>query len=284
MMSRWTGIFLIAAGVLLLLFSFNPTNIAWGNFSLFNTKEVDLQRSASATNIQNVLVDTESANVNVTHGRSDQIKVRLHGKVSSKYVNDVDLKVEPQGDTLRLEVYTPDGFDWGMHQFNVALTVELPEKLWKSVKVQTQSGNVTVKEIESKEIALQARSGNLAADHYKSDVLTFTTESGNVDLSEGKSAIQGETKSGNIQVELNELQQDTDLKAGSGNITVNVENEPESLAVDYRGNSGNGRIDWTRMTYEEKDEDGEIIKGSFGSGEVKLKVRTGSGNFTMGKG
>ncbi|WP_165972326.1 DUF4097 family beta strand repeat-containing protein [Paenibacillus piri] len=315
---RWFGLFLIAAGVIWIAFSFNSANLAWGNMIPFNTKEINIEREVPMSGVQNLLVDSVSTNVNVIQGSSNQIKVRLSGRISPKYVDTIDLKVAPQGDALKLGVNLPDGMNWGL--LNLDMNVELPEKLWKSVKVETKSGdvklaqtkgdsidvksssgdiqlsqvqaksatihaasgNVKMKNVESNQITLQASSGNLVVDDFKSDELAFTAGSGNVKLSGGQSKIKGEASTGDIQLELNSLLQDTDLKAGSGNVTVHMEKEPQSLAVDYRGGSGKGHIQWNGMKYEENAEN--VIRGSYGSGEVKLKVRISSGDFTLGKG
>jgi lia operon protein LiaG len=77
------------------------------------------------------------------------------------------------------------------------------------------------------------------------------------------------------------LLHDADLSTSSGDVKINLEREPKSLTVDYRGDSGVGKIKWDGFQATETEEDDKIIKGTFGSGETMLKVSTGSGDFTL---
>jgi lia operon protein LiaG len=318
-MQKKTGILIVVAGVLLLLFTMNPMNIfsdVQFGFS-FDTKKINEEKIVAADDFRDLTLQTGSTDIEVTKGNSDEIKVRLNGKVSSKNVDQVKLKVEPNGDTLVIGVDVPDGIQFGIRILDIDLSVELPEKQWTaaniesgsgnielgnihgetvsvkagsgnidvqdvmagSLTVHTGSGNVMAEEIEAESIALESGSGNITAERYHATTLNFQTGSGYVELKDGESAVQGKAGSGNIRLESERLIYDTDLQAGSGNVTIDLVQEPSSLEVDYQGKYGNGKIQWDGIRYEVKDEG--RLKGTFGSGDAVLKVRTGSGNFKL---
>ncbi|MHA2856209.1 DUF4097 family beta strand repeat-containing protein [Paenibacillus lautus] len=320
-MKKRTGYLIVAVGVLLLIFTMNPRNIFSDiqfGFS-FDTKKINEEQTLDANDYRDLTVKTGSINIHVVPGATDQITARLNGKVSSKYADQVKLQVEPNGDSLTLGVEEDHGINLGISIMDLQLTVELPEKQWAAAQIEsgsgeievenmlgdtvtvkagsgnvnvqqvnageltvhTGSGNIEVEEVEAKSVALQSGSGEISADGYHAEQLSFQNGSGNVELSDGEAALQGKTGSGNIRVDADRLIHNADLRAGSGNVSIDLDEKPSSLEVDFQGSSGEGKIEWDGMRYEVKDEDKGRLKGTLGSGEVLLKVRTGSGNFRL---
>ncbi|MEY9095165.1 DUF4097 domain-containing protein [Paenibacillus sp. RC84] len=320
-MRRNMGFLLIGAGVLALLYYFNPVGVfSWNGLS-FKTQDIHLEKTAEAASLQNITVETGSADTRIVKGEGDQVNVRLDGSVSKKQAEKFQLKVDAKGDTLSVGIEEPNEIGVGVTIINVELVVELPEKNWKSVRVQSGSGNIDleslkgdsvetkagsgdtsfreiksaklvanagsgniyVADVQGDAITLKADSGDIRAEQYAANDLKFEGHSGNVELKQGKASLQGETHSGDIRVEAGELLRDADLKSGSGSVKIELTEEPKSLAVDFEGGSGNGSVDWEAFSYEEKNDKKDRLKGKFGSGEVKLKVRTGSGDFQLAK-
>lgn len=321
-MQKKTGILIVAAGVLLLIFTLNPmklfSDIRFG-FS-FETREIDDQQSFEAGDFRRLDIRTGSSDIRVVPGSSDQVHVRLQGKVSERIANQVKLKTGTNGDTLELGVDEPDGIDVGIRITKLELTVELPDQSWDSVETVSGSGNIDIGWVHGDSVTIRAGSGNIdvrqamggelmvktgsgqieaqdmeaeslirlesgsgdiTAERYKAEILEFKDGSGDIELKDGESAVKGESGSGQIRLETDQLNQDTDLKSGSGNVTVDVDREPSSLYVNFQGGSGSGKVKWDGIQYEAKDEDRGRLIGTFGSGDVKLNVRTGSGNFTL---
>ncbi|NKI23527.1 DUF4097 domain-containing protein [Paenibacillus dendritiformis] len=348
-MRKVIGVLLIIAGIIGVVFMFNPAVadksgewLSQAGDSLLNTatKEIHIEKSVAAAGIKNVAVETGSVDVQLVPGSGDDIVARVHGRVSNNDAESIDLKATSQGDKLQLSVQLPDGVNFGVHIFDVKLTVELPEQQWNALQVaagsanveaenlnsalmevasgsgnirlngieartaamqagsgdiatgnihaesftvQTKSGNIRVQDIESVEMEAIALSGNLQVERYESSMLNFRTGSGNARLSDGHAKLNGESGSGNITIETDELRYDAELKASSGNVTVNLSQEPADLAVDFSGGSGSARIRWDGMRYEEQNKDDHTVRGAFGNGGTMLKVRTRSGEFTLGK-
>lgn len=301
-MKKRTGVLIVVAGVLLLIFMWNPMNMFPNvNFGFsFSTKEIHDEQTVSSEDFEKLDIRTGSGDIEVVQGSSDQIIVRLDGKVSTQIADQVKLKVEPKGETLSLGIDMPDGIDFGVRMMDTDLTVELPEKMWSATEIDTGSGDIEVaglqgddvsikvgsgdihvEDIEAVTIDLKSGSGDISAERYKASMMKFETGSGSVDLQDGEAELQGEASSGNIHLEADELLQNADLRVGSGNVTVDLDQEPSSLAVDFKGGSGSGKIRLDGIQYEEKDNDKGILRGTFGSGDVLLKVRTGSGDFTL---
>lgn len=301
-MKRRTGVWIVVAGVLLLIFTWNPMNIFSNvNFGFsFSTKEIHEEQAVSPEEIEKLDIRTGSGDIEVVQGSSDEIMIRLDGKVSKQIADQVKLKVESKGETLSVGIDAPDHIGFGVRIMDTDLTVELPEKMWagadieagsgdieiaglqgEDISIKVGSGDIHIEDIDAVTIGLKSGSGDISAERYKASLMKFEAGSGSVDLQDGEAELQGEASSGNIQLEADELLQDADLRVGSGNVTVDLDQEPSSLTVDFKGGSGTGEVSWGGFQYEEKDKDKGVLRGTFGSGDVLLKVRTGSGDFTL---
>ncbi|GAB6930458.1 hypothetical protein JCM10914A_44410 [Paenibacillus sp. JCM 10914] len=320
-MRKSTGWLIVIVGVLLLIFTLNPTKyfsgIQLGN--ILNMEEINDEEVFPAEDFQQLQLHTGSTNVNVIQGNSDQIKVSLQGKASTNLAEQIKLKAEPRGDTLVLGVDYPQGINLGVQIRNVEMILEMPEKQWKTaviesgsgnidiaqllgdqievkassgnvrlthvsgdkLQVYTGSGNMSIEEIRAESIMLKAGSGNIRAEQYTAASLSFQNGSGNVELDSGASELQGKSGSGDILIVTEDLAHNTDIQAGSGKVTIDLVQMPSSLEVDYQGGSGRGSVEWDGFQSEVNDQNGKRLKGMFGAGEALLKVRTGSGNFTL---
>ncbi|MCU6711700.1 DUF4097 domain-containing protein [Paenibacillus sp. J5C_2022] len=143
------------------------------------------------------------------------------------------------------------------------------------------SGNIKLNRAEGKHIEAITSSGNISIEEYLADTMNIRAISGGIDLSDGFAELTAKATSGNIKLDAEQLRYDTKLEASSGNITVELEQDPESLSVDYMGGSGVGKVKKNGFTVSEMTTDKDAIKGMFGDGKVLLYARTSSGNFTL---
>ncbi|MFW5438395.1 DUF4097 family beta strand repeat-containing protein [Paenibacillus apiarius] len=252
-----------------------PNDISLG----INILNVDFTIELPEKQWDSVDVSTGSGNVDVSQLNGNKVSVKTgSGNILATVVEADTIALQASSGNVKAQHFKADALTFGTGSGNT----DAAQITGKTVNVKSSSGNIQVQAVEADTIALQANSGNVAADEFKAGTLTFNTGSGTVDLTNGEAALQGVTSSGDIEVKMDDLRHDADLKANSGSVTVDLANEPKSLAVDFNGGSGNGRIKWDGVTYEENSENGNSLKGSFGNGETKLKVRTGSGDFTLG--
>ncbi len=318
--SAKTGLILIIIGVAALYFVSNID----GRFSLSNfwskiSEEINTEKTVSIENIDQVDISTSSIDVTLTRGSGDQARIRLEGRISGTFSKDIELHVEEKNDKLVIGTNNTSGFGIGIGYMNVDLIVELPEKNWNDINVNTTSGNIKLDQLQSIKLTANSSSGNIASERLQSTEaffkstsgnvkieqlvsdsvelkstsgnisayeveasdVNFNSTSGNVKLTGGDMAVEGKTTSGDIKLEINSLNADSKLSSSSGNVKVNLQTTPSDLAVEYNGSSGNGkqRIDGFTYTYE--DNDNHAFKGNFGAGSKLLSVKTSSGNFTL---
>ncbi|RCW47637.1 putative adhesin [Paenibacillus prosopidis] len=236
----------------------------------------------------------------IVRGASDEIKVRIEGNASKKYLDRFDLEAEAKGDTVYIKGFYKDMLVVGFNFVHVDLIVELPDRLWDSVElksssanieveqleattavVETGSGNINIEELSTGTATIQSKSGSVKAENYKSEQVTVHSNSGNITLDDGTGRVDGETRSGNIRMETDELLQDVTLRSGSGNVRIDVTKEPESAAIHLRTNSGNLDVDWDQFVADRDNE--EELSGKIGSGQIKIDLESSTGDLKLGK-
>lgn len=159
--------------------------------------------------------------------------------------------------------------------------VSVQDARTKDLEAKVSSGNLKMKNVIGESIELKLGSGNLEVEGYTAETLKFESSGGNTKLIDGRAKIDGKSSSGNITLEAENLYFDTTLETSSGRVVVALENDPESLAVEFKAGSGIGKIKKDGFTYNQESSDRDYIDAVIGSGNIKLKVTTGSGNITL---
>jgi len=316
--SVFAGVLLVAAGVMALM----PGMGNVMDFIAFGTDSVRIERTADAGSVDSIRIDAGVTDVTLVPRPGHDIVVTLNGTTGSRQRDKWKLTLEQQGSELAIAPEVPKVMFAGFSSRREELKVELPENMWALVDVRTgsgdvraeslraaggisfrtgsgdihaeklegmsirmklASGDVKVDGIKAEDIGLETGSGDIRAADYDAGALAFKTGSGDVALGEGIADLSGTTGSGDIRVERNELNADTMLRSGSGDVTILLNGAPQSLAFDFKTVSGGSSVEWpyTKGGGEPNDNGGRT--GTFGGGERKLEVKTGSGDIKLGE-
>ncbi|NDI35996.1 DUF4097 family beta strand repeat-containing protein [Chengkuizengella sediminis] len=210
-------------------------------------------------------------------------------------------------------------FNVGFVINNVDLQVEIPQKLYDSFKVDvtsgdievaqlqanglilsTSSGDVKIEELNANDVELTATSGNISAkngvissnilietssgdidaENIITNILTMEVTSGNIEFTNNTVKTSNlQTSSGNITIYNDELKGDIKAKTTSGDITIDLEQENESLILDFKTSSGDVDIRREGYLFEEKSDSRAI--GKMGSGKYNIEARASSGDITL---
>ncbi|MCR2807338.1 DUF4097 family beta strand repeat-containing protein [Paenibacillus soyae] len=284
------------------------------------TSEINREKSVDIAGIRNIEVESNNLDVHVVRGNGQQAVLTLQGRASKPIINDLSFDYEKEDDTLHIALKGKTGFQFGFSWSSVKLTVALPEHAWQdldivvdsgdiqldnqqfaNVNIQTDSGDIEAKrlavtdklelsidsgdaeleEVSAQTIDLEADSGDITVKDYTAQRIDFSVGSGDVFIGQGTAALHGSTSSGDITVEAEELLYDSELEASSGDVTVELDEDPRSLFVEFEAGSGDGVIRKDGFTYEEGSRGADLIRGSFGDGDIRLQVTTGSGDFVL---
>ncbi|MFF2091783.1 DUF4097 domain-containing protein [Paenibacillus sp. NPDC058174] len=277
-MRKWvaSALIILGIGIIGVLLTFDRDEI-WN----FGTEPYSKSETIDASSAQNIAIETKSINVNVIRGTGKEVVARLEGRASANYADRFDMDVEQSGDTLHITGKYKDGFMIGFNFENIKLVVELPEKAWKQFEVKSASGNIRLADIQADKLDLSSNSGNVKVEDYTVNQLEFAMASGNIVLEEGKGEIKGNTNSGNVRINSEQILHPITVKVRTGNVVIASENEPESAKVQFRTGSGNSKVKWNHFNTVNDNEDAmDGIVGS-GSGNIVIDVETRTGNLRI---
>lgn len=311
----------IIVGIILLIVGLVGAGVTFGakgDFS-FGTEKIARDQSIDAEGIRNIEVKTGSIDVSVVPGSGNKAVATLSGRVSKKYSDKMELKLEKDGDTLRVGFADHVGFTFGLNFTSLDLKLEVPQRQYDrlklnagsgdsdlnglqaaSVEIDSGSGDVELKGMKGSTISVSIGSGELSLSDITVDgAITTKGGSGDVDidrieaksldvnLSSGEAKIADavadvnvDTGSGDIRLKQQALDRPATLKTGSGEVSVKTSEKPADAAFSFSAGSGDIHIGW-KGVQSMKDEDG-VLHLVFGNGSVPIKVHTGSGDLSIG--
>jgi lia operon protein LiaG len=219
--------------------------------------------------------------------------------------------------SLKVELEEPT-FQVGVMVVNLELVIELPEKEYENIELRTvsgdfqingiravnlttevnsgdilldgviltssytskvTSGDIHLEQVQGRTFGLTSVSGDMTFKALESETLTAETVSGDITIWDVPGDIILESSSGDITIENMEVQGNMDIEVLSGDVEVTFLDKPSSLDLDFKANSGAGKVYLKEMQFEKNEED--VIAGKIGSGEYTLKVRVASGDFKL---
>lgn len=253
---------------------------ASGGFSL-DTYNVHDKAVVNNVDISRVEIELSSSDVTVNSSDSDEITVEMTGKISKKLEKKLKLDVQEKDQNLKIGLTGEDQikFNIGVLIVDTHVDVYLPAKMYDSIKIDISSGDILIQDLKAKETLFDTSSGDIVARNLYTEVNRFHSSSGEMELSNVTGDIEAESSSGDMIIDYVNANGNLDAKTSSGDVTVTYQNEPNSLAIDFEGSSGEGEVSLKAVSYEEKSEN--TIRGVIGSGFFNLKVETSSGDFSL---
>ena len=285
------GVMLVCAVVFLCIWFFNSP---FAMVSIEEKKEFDVE------GIEMLSFQTTAADIEINSSSSEQIMVKLEGKIDKNLKSKLQMKITEDGDRLKVS-YVPNDKSLGIRFGNVknmTLSVTLPEKTYKELSVQTTSGNIDAVGVSAGIINLESTSGDHYIKNFKSDeALTMQSTSGDIEVDRNMmnnfsiESTSGNVKiaeldsrngkitttSGNVTIIIKEMVNSLNVMTTSGDVKTTFKENPESLKIKFQGSSGKPHIKLKGIMYEDKSNNSAV--GVIGDGLKTLNVKTTSGDF-----
>lgn len=120
-------------------------------------------QSFSAQEVEQIHINTVGESIELISSESDQVRVSL--KTSSP------LSAVLNDGVLTILVDAPSKY---INFKSKTLYVEVPSKIYEAINLTSASGNISFKEIKSKEITVSTDSGNITIQGFKGEVEAVT--------------------------------------------------------------------------------------------------------------
>ncbi|ART75362.1 DUF4097 family beta strand repeat-containing protein [Sutcliffiella horikoshii] len=284
----------------------------------FSTSPIEQEETVSGSEAENIEIRATSADIKVVSVEREDIYAKLSGDVSEKNKGKYKLIVKEVDGTIQIEVEQPNmEFQIGTNITSLKVEIEVPEKTYTELStistssdiqmsglqvnslrtevtsgdimvenitikdsyfIELTSGDVRIENTEAKNITIEGTSGDITFKEVLADLQVDTT-SGDINVWGVEGNVDVETTSGDIEIDNKRVTGNLEVEVTSGDVSVKFDENPSSLAVDFKGRSGKGTVNLDGMQYKEKSE--RNIEGQIGDGEFLLKVRTTSGDFRL---
>ncbi|KHF40572.1 DUF4097 family beta strand repeat-containing protein [Halalkalibacter okhensis] len=236
----------------------------------------------------NIEVMTNNAEINFLPTNDDTAKVELTGN-NSNYLLSTDVK----DSTLLISVKNPQKklFQFNFLSHTLSLTVYVPEKLYETIKLESNNGRIHADNIEVREIGVKSDNGRIELSNVMGDRVTAIADNGAIEL-KGVSAptvsvrtkngailledidgeIIGKTNNGRISLLTKQMNDPLDLATDNGRIQIQTEEEPTNATILV--NTANGRVDVFGSSSR---------NAVSGNGDNMIQLTTANGSVTIEK-
>ncbi|NDI35227.1 DUF4097 family beta strand repeat-containing protein [Chengkuizengella sediminis] len=241
-------IFAIIMGLIVFggLFVFSNVISFFQGDSELNLVDFEIEKSLSVGNIHNVQIISPVGKVQIVQSGGDQIQAQLKGKTTKKTENNYELDVQESDGQAYIEVKKSKGNLFDLYT-EYDLIVKVPEAEFAVFQVQTESASIEMKSITS-------------------DKYVLKTVTGDMDVSVLQGAFDVRTDTGEILLELEQINDDIVGKSVTGDIIIKSQKSPEALQIDFDTDTGKEIIDLPSYLTGK----GPIIKLSSNTGDLEL--------------
>lgn len=195
--------------------------------------------------VEAVYIESGIASLNIEPAETDEVQVVWEGK--ERLSGKQDITMELQGDELHINLDRSKLFglfriDF-IFQFNKLrehLDIYLPEKLYKSIYVNSNLGATKITSLHAESIEVKSDVANITLDDIVAAQLNITTSIGDVTLKEVNAKMKVVSDIGDITVVATEINANMILESNIGDVTVKVPHAFENIS--FFGSSDLGSV------------------------------------------
>ncbi len=230
------AVFCIVLGLIIVL----GTSLKIGfDYNQLNTGTLETKTYTVEQPFQNIEIQSRWSNVYFAVAQDAQCEVvctETERKTCAVSVENGTLTVS-QKDTRRWYEYF--GIFWGPSDVSeMKITVYLPQQSYQSLRVQSQSGDISVgTEFAFQTADVKTTSGNIKLSSSVKEKLAATSNSGNITVENANAdTLWAESTSGNLTLNAIQVQGSMDLKSNSGNLKLGNVTAQNFMAKTTSGN------------------------------------------------
>src|SRR5690625_4666503 len=196
------GLGLMILGLIGILFSAKP---------YFSQQRIDEVATYSGEYIQEVVIDSSYAKVEVLPTDHEEIIVELKGYARDKIQDTIDnvVSINEQIGQLAIDISRFRFFNFSLFSFNLIkrldVIVWLPKKEYKHLKVKNDVGKTTVQNLAVEQLTIENAVANMNIENIIAKAIHVENNVGNITLNNNSGEIFATNDVGNISVRTNEI-------------------------------------------------------------------------------
>ena len=304
---------LIGAGIVLGVYFNRSGTQGWSGLR-GDATEVYESAQLSIEDAQKLSVECDSANIEFV--KADSASVTLVGKIWARDAQEKYLVVEQNADSIRIVFDIEPQKPFNIYTADITMTIYLPADNMLDLDISNSSGNLTMSDMGFGDIAVRNSSGNSEISNITAAAFDYRLTSGNTKITSSRfDSLDVNCSSGTVKIYdtvadtkvvctsggvlLDGIDGSVDVKATSGNVTVNMASaniEPITIGITS-GNCKLGLYEDSAFDLTAKVTSGNIsldipveISGSQSKnsviatrngGGVPINLKSTSGNITI---
>ncbi|WP_404330995.1 DUF4097 family beta strand repeat-containing protein [Mesobacillus maritimus] len=286
MIKRILVIFLVITGIYIIFSNF-PV------LSLLGFNSTNNQSAEITERIDSIEIQTTSVPTTIIPENREDLSVDYDGKGTVKIDHKGDtVKVEVTGPTFsffsinrnaNLKIFIPEDYNRNMEIKVGSGTLELsgpskenPMKLDK-LEITLGSGKLELRNLIVNHIDHKGSSGKVDVDNIQSTASSFDMSSGKLNIHNYSGAIDAEVSSGEMNIQIDELNGHSSVKASSGRINLDL---PDDADFTLMGKTSSGTIN-SEFDLTDENISKNRLEGKYGTGKYKLDLQVSSGNIRL---
>jgi lia operon protein LiaG len=294
------GAAVVSLGIAVLLFF---TGDMAESFKPGNGITVDERKSFGTGGIDRINVQTSSIDVYVTTVDGDTVELWLHGEVYTGQPDAVPaLAADKNGELLEISLERKDERKWmlGFFSGDLILEIGIPQSYGGSLKVDTSSGDVEIRDqnlselsvqtssgdlrlnsIQASTIAMESSSGDLTGESLNAGHATMSSSSGEIRVRGLRGGVSAESSSGDISLRFGELDGNVEVESSSGDVGLFL---TETAAFQVEAKASSGDVDCAyavTLSGADREIRKNRLSGTVGAGTHRVSVKTSSGDITI---
>lgn len=232
-----------------------------------------------------IIINAQNTNVDVKKGRYLKIDYDGKQKVNTNIENNL-LHFSEQDKKLTFNAnFIP------FRKVNNHLTIRLPEQNYSAFNITTNTGNINIKNVKSKNSNIITGTGNITFDQVDFQHVKAMADVGSIDIKDSKLyEFNGELDTGNITVDnsvlknnemitsignikIRDLKNECDIKASTedGNILIDYKHKPQNTLLQLHADAGNTKIENNAFHGEKVGNGKNVVESYTDKGDIKIK-------------
>ncbi|MBQ6702661.1 MAG: DUF4097 family beta strand repeat protein [Clostridia bacterium] len=266
-------LFLVGAGLFLTAFisvDFDITKLSTG--------ERIIQTQAFEENFSNIRISADTPDISFVISENETPRVDSQTMSTSKY------SVYVKNDTLYIT--EKESFSWfDLVRFNFgksSITVYISKSVYNSIIIETDTGDISLKDITAESISLESDTGNIKLANTKVNKnIILENNTGNTTLTSVEcTVLSGESDTGNITFTDVIASGKINLESDTGNIKLN---DCDGGSLEIESDTGNVTgVLLTEKTFVAKSDTGNVkVPKETTGGRCYIETDTGNIKFTI---
>lgn len=256
------------------------------------TVPIDIDKSFDASTVDSISLNGNSVDIVVKKSDSNELKVRLTGKIPEADAHYADVSADASGNSLNVTIRTVKRyavgidvnrlFSWIENGFGPqgVAEVELPDKIYKTLKIRTDIGDAALPPLKAEALTLQTDTGDIKLDGFQGEALDAKTNTGTIRLQHIDSAVNATSDTGDIALALNRVTKNVTAHSDTGDVSITVL-QAGPMELDFRSDTGKTTASAANgaLSFEVKEK--HHLVGKIQGGGIPVKVRTDTGDIAI---